>query len=78
MIILYNTRTGKHFNANDVVLINTKDMNHHQLSELEDGNYDVIADFAETSAATPFWEAFDPFAERGDNPGYRPGTTTLS
>ena len=78
MIILYDTRTGKHSIADDVVLINTRDMNHHQLSELEDGNYDVIADFAETSAATPFWEAFDPFADRADNPDYKPGTTLLS
>lgn len=77
MIILYNTRTGEHFNADDVVLINTKDMNHYQLSELEDGNHDVIADFAETSAATPFWEAIDPFAEQSDNPGFNPGLTIL-
>jgi hypothetical protein len=77
MIILYNKHTGEHFNADDVVLINTRDMDSHVLSELEDGNHDVLADFAETSVATPFWEAFDPFAERKDNPNYGYGPTIL-
>jgi hypothetical protein len=78
MIILYDKSTGNHFNPDDVVIINTRDMDSHVLSELEDGNHDVLADFAETSAATPFWEEFDPFNDSPDNPRYMPGTTLLS
>lgn len=72
-IMIYHRGTGTYFDADDdVYLVNTKDFDHYQLSELEDGNDDVIADFVETSsAATPFWEAFDPFNERPDNPNYR-------
>lgn len=71
MLLIYHIGTGTYFNADDdVVLINTKDMNHHELSELEDGNDDVLADFAQGSAATPFWEAFDPFNEHLSNPNH--------
>lgn len=72
MIVIYHAGTGTYFDADDgVYLINTEDMDYHQLSELEDGNDDVFADMVDTFAATPFWDALDPFKERPDNPKYR-------
>ena len=71
-LLIYHKGTGTYFNADDeVFLINTLDMDYHQLAELQDGNDDILSDFVETSAATPFWEALDPFEEHPDNPNIR-------
>lgn len=79
MILIYHKGTQTFFEANDdVFIIDTNDLNAHQLTELEEGNHDVLIDVLETPAATPFWEAFDPFAEDENNPGHEPGTTILS
>lgn len=72
MLIVYHKGTGTYFDVDDdVVLINTKDLDHFETAELEDGNDDVLADVAESSRATPFWEAFDPFNEHHSNPDYK-------
>lgn len=72
-ILIYHQGTGTYFDSDDgVFLVNTADFDHYQLSAFEDGDDDIIADFVESSsAATPFWEALDPFNERPDNPRRR-------
>jgi len=71
-LIIYHKGTGTYFNADDdVFLINTDDLDQRQLDELRDGNDDLFGDIVDTTVATPFWEAFDPFSENLDNPSYR-------
>lgn len=71
-LIIYHTGTGKYFDANDeVFLINTNDLDQRQLDELRDGNDNILGDIVDTTIATPFWEAFDPFNEHFDNPNIR-------
>lgn len=71
-LIIYHVGTGTYFNADDnVFLINTDDLEDYQLDELADGNDNILGDIVDTTKATPFWEAFDPFSENLENPSYR-------